>query len=50
MVLATVQVGLGYAGRSSSAAAGRHIPNGVALFGLAVRNLTLLPGRRDSRW
>lgn len=38
----TAQLGLGYAGRDSLAAAGWHIPVGVAAFGLAVWNLALL--------
>lgn len=38
----TAQLGLGYAGRDSVAAAGWHIPLGVAAFGLAVWNLALL--------
>lgn len=37
----TAQLGLGYAGRNSIAAAGWHIPVGVAAFGLAVWNLAL---------
>ena len=35
-----VQVGLGYAGRTEPGAASWHIPLGVAIFGLAVFNLT----------
>lgn len=38
----TAQLGLGYAGRDSLAAAGWHIPVGVAAFGLAVWNVALL--------
>lgn len=40
LVLVTTQVGLGYAGRTSGEAAAWHIPNGVAIFGLAVYNIT----------
>ena len=36
VVLLTVQIGLGYSGRDSTGAAAWHIPNGVAIFGLAV--------------
>lgn len=36
VVLMTIQIGLGYTGRSSNDAAAWHIPNGVAIFGLAV--------------
>lgn len=36
VVLMTVQIGLGYSGRSSVDASAWHIPNGVAIFGLAV--------------
>ena len=39
------QVGLGYAGRTALGAASWHIPLGVAIFGLAVCNLTLLAVR-----
>lgn len=44
------QLGLGYAGRDSLAAAGWHIPMGVAAFGLGVWNLALamLPTARAS--
>jgi hypothetical protein len=45
LVLITTQVGLGYAGRTSAEAAAWHIPNGVAIFGLAVYNITAW--RRD---
>jgi len=45
----TAQLGLGYAGRDSLAAAGWHIPVGVAAFGLAVWNLALLTTRSASR-
>ena len=40
-VLATGQIGLGYMGRSSTEAAGWHVPLGVAIFGLTVYNLVL---------
>lgn len=36
VVLMTIQIGLGYTGRGSNDAAAWHIPNGVAIFGLAV--------------
>ena len=42
VIVLTTQIGLGYAGRESVAAAGWHIPMGVAAFGLAVWNLALL--------
>jgi hypothetical protein len=40
LILVTAQVGLGYSGRTSAEAAAWHIPNGVAIFGLAVYNIT----------
>lgn len=44
--LGFAQVGLGYVGRDTAAAAAWHIPNGVLLMGLAVAHLSLiLPGR-----
>ena len=36
VVLMTLQIGLGYSGRDAADAAAWHIPNGVAIFGLAV--------------
>lgn len=36
VVLMTVQIGLGYTGRDSNEAASWHVPNGVAIFGLCV--------------
>lgn len=36
VVLMTVQIALGYSGRDSNDAAAWHVPNGVAIFGLAV--------------
>jgi hypothetical protein len=36
VVLMTVQIGLGYSGRDSADAAAWHVPNGVAIFGLAI--------------
>ena len=36
VVLMTVQIGLGYSGRESADAAAWHVPNGVAIFGLAI--------------
>ncbi|MBW3536820.1 MAG: hypothetical protein KY395_03500 [Actinobacteria bacterium] len=40
-LLAVAQIGLGYMGRSSSAAAAWHVPLGVAIFGIAVYNIVL---------
>ena len=40
-VLATAQIGLGYMGRTSTEAAGWHVPLGVAIFGLTIYNLVL---------
>lgn len=40
--LVTVQIGLGYAGRTSLDAAAWHVPNGLLTFGLAV-HLALRP-------
>ncbi|MGH9183375.1 MAG: hypothetical protein ACRDZ9_06125 [Acidimicrobiales bacterium] len=42
-VLLTIQVGLGYSGRTSLSAAAWHIPNGVAIFGLLMYNLASAP-------
>lgn len=42
MALAFAQVGLGYVGRETSAAAAWHIPAGVAIFGLACYQLSSL--------
>ncbi len=36
VVLMTIQIGLGYSGRDSVDAAAWHVPNGVAIFGLAI--------------
>lgn len=36
LALTTLQTGLGFLGRSSLAAAGWHVPLGVAIFGLAI--------------
>ncbi len=36
VILTTAQIGLGYAGRDSAAAAAWHVPNGVLIFGLSV--------------
>ena len=41
VVLMTVQIGLGYSGRDSDDAAAWHIPNGVAIFGLAVYQVSV---------
>ena len=40
-LLAVAQIGLGYMGRSSSAAAAWHVPLGVTIFGVAVYNIVL---------
>lgn len=40
-VLATAQIGLGYVGRTSTEAAGWHVPLGVTIFGLTVYNFVL---------
>jgi len=46
-VLAIVQLGLGFSGKDSNAAAAWHVANGVFLFGLSTANLMLVfrPGR-----
>lgn len=44
-VLTTAQIGLGYMGRTSTEAAGWHVPLGVAIFGLTIYNV-VLNGRR----
>jgi len=36
VILTTVQIGLGYAGRDNATAAAWHVPNGVLIFGLSV--------------
>ena len=41
VVLMTIQIGLGYSGRDSAGAAAWHIPNGVAIFGLTVYQVSL---------
>ena len=41
VVLMTIQIGLGYSGRDSADAAAWHIPNGVAIFGLAVYQVSV---------
>ena len=40
-LLAVAQIGLGYMGRSSTAAAAWHVPLGVTIFGVAVYNIVL---------
>lgn len=40
LVVLTAQMGLGYAGRESSAAAAWHVPLGVFAFGIAVYQLS----------
>jgi cytochrome b561 len=44
LALTFAQVGLGYVGRETAAAAAWHIPNGVAIFGLATYQLAMLSG------
>lgn len=44
VALTFAQVGLGYVGRESLSAAAWHIPVGVAIFGLAAFQLSLLRG------
>jgi hypothetical protein len=50
VVLVFAQVGLGYSGRESLDARAWHVPNGVAIFGLAMwaaaRSSTLVAARR----
>ena len=41
VVLMTIQIGLGYSGRDSNGAAAWHVPNGVAIFGLTVYQVSL---------
>ena len=41
VALMTIQIGLGYSGRDSRGAAAWHIPNGVAIFGLAVYQVSV---------
>jgi hypothetical protein len=45
VALSFAQVGLGYVGREALAAAAWHIPNGVAIFGLATYQLALVTRR-----
>jgi heme A synthase len=45
VALITAQIGLGYGGRETAEAAAWHVPLGVAIFGLAVYQLTLIPRR-----
>lgn len=49
VVLIVAQIGLGYVGRTNVEAAVWHIPNGVAIFGLAVYNVGLYERRRGGR-
>ncbi|HUF31939.1 MAG TPA: hypothetical protein VMN58_01870 [Acidimicrobiales bacterium] len=51
VVAVTAQIGLGYTGRTTLAAAAWHIPLGVAIFGLAVFQLSqaLSLGRGSAR-
>ncbi|MDQ3512739.1 MAG: hypothetical protein M3462_03590 [Chloroflexota bacterium] len=46
LLLVTSQLGLGYAGRESAAAASWHIPNGVLIFGVLAGLLGQAGGRR----
>ena len=41
LVLVVAQLGLGYSGRESAAAASWHVPNGVLIFGLSAALLVL---------
>lgn len=43
VVLITAQTGLGYLGRTHPEAASWHVPLGVAIFGLTVYHIMLLP-------
>jgi hypothetical protein len=45
MALAFAQVGLGFVGRETAAAAAWHIPIGVAVFGLTTYQLAILTRR-----
>jgi hypothetical protein len=36
VILTTIQIGLGYAGRDNAELAAWHVPNGVLIFGLSV--------------
>jgi hypothetical protein len=45
VALTFAQVGLGYVGRETAAAASWHVPNGVAIFGLATYQLGMLSPR-----
>ena len=40
VLLMTAQIGLGYTGRDGGEPAAWHVPNGVAIFGLAVYQLS----------
>ena len=42
VVLTTLQTGLGFMGRTSTGAAGWHIPLGLAIFGLSVYQLSVV--------
>ena len=42
VVLLTVQIGLGYSAEETQSAGEWHIPNGVAIFGLALYQVTLV--------
>ena len=41
LILVVAQLGLGYSGRESAAAASWHVPNGVLIFGLSAAILVL---------
>lgn len=49
MALAFAQVGLGFVGRDTAAAAAWHIPLGVTILGLASYQLSTLRGARPGR-
>ena len=48
LVLVIAQLGLGYSGRESSAAASWHVPNGVLIFGLTAALLVSALPRRGA--
>jgi hypothetical protein len=47
VVLIIVQLGLGYSGRDGGNAAAWHVPLGVAIFGMAVGNVSILSRLRS---
>lgn len=48
LALSFAQVGLGFIGRDTTAAAAWHIPTGAAIFGLTTYQLAVLRGARPS--